>query len=58
VKALFVGPKGRVSPQELLDETGFTIESPMIPEAVRQWEAAEDRMVAGLELESGDALHA
>jgi acyl-CoA thioesterase FadM len=58
VKALFVGPTGRVPPRELIEVTGLVIESPPIPEAVRRWEAAEEVMVAGLELESGDALHA
>jgi hypothetical protein len=47
-----------VPPRELIEVTGLVIESPPIPEAVRRWEAAEEVMSGGLELESGDALHA
>jgi acyl-CoA thioesterase FadM len=45
VKALFVGPGGRVAPQELVDATGYQVEPPEIPEAVRWWEEAEDALL-------------
>jgi acyl-CoA thioesterase FadM len=45
VKALFVGPGGRVAPQELVDATGYQVEPPEIPEAVRRWEEAEDALL-------------
>ena len=45
VKALFVGPGGRVAPQELVDATAYHVEPPEIPEAVRRWEQAEDALL-------------
>ena len=50
VKALFVGPDGRVPPQELVDATGFRVDPPEIPEAIRRWEEAEDAILEQREL--------
>lgn len=47
VKALFVGPEGRVPPAELIAAvTGSPIPSPAIPDAVRRWEEAEHELQA------------
>ena len=45
VKALFVGPEGRVPPKELVDATGYPMEAPEVPEAIRRWEEAEDAIL-------------
>ena len=45
VKALFVGPQGRVAPQELVDATGYQVDPPEVPEAIRRWEEAEDAIL-------------
>ncbi len=45
VKALFVGPEGRVPPQALVDATGYEVEPPEIPKAIRRWEEAEDDLL-------------
>jgi acyl-CoA thioesterase FadM len=50
VKALFVGPEGRVRPQELVDATGYEVDRPEIPDAIRRWEAAEDAILEQREL--------
>lgn len=50
VKALFVGPDGRVPPQQLVDASGYRVASPEIPEAIRRWEEAEDAILERREL--------
>jgi acyl-CoA thioesterase FadM len=54
VKASFVGPDGRVRPQELVDATPYRIASPEIPEAIRRWEEAEDAILEQRELANPD----
>lgn len=41
VKGLFVGPRGRVSMQEVVEALGFVGGSPEIPAAIRSWEEAQ-----------------
>jgi acyl-CoA thioesterase FadM len=50
VKALFVGPEGRVTPQALVDLAGYPVERPEIPESIRRWEEAEDAILERREL--------
>lgn len=50
VKALFLGPEGRVPPQELVDASGYHVESPEIPDAIRRWEEAEEAILDRREL--------
>ena len=50
VKALFVGPNGRVPPQELVDATGYDVATPEIPLSIRSWEDAEDALLEQREL--------
>ncbi len=54
VKALFVGPDGRVPPQELVDATGYEVVPPEIPESIRRWEDAEDDLLEQRELATRD----
>jgi acyl-CoA thioesterase FadM len=54
VKALFVGPDGRVPPQELVDATAYDVVSPEIPESIRRWEEAEDDLLEQRELATRD----
>jgi acyl-CoA thioesterase FadM len=42
VKAAFVGPEGRVLPQQLVDASPWALESPPMPEGVRMWVGAEE----------------
>ena len=42
VKAAFIGPEGRVLPQQLVDASPWRLESPPMPEGVRMWVAAEE----------------
>jgi acyl-CoA thioesterase FadM len=41
VKAAFVGPEGRVAPQQLVDASPWRLQSPPMPEGVRRWVEAE-----------------
>jgi len=54
VKALFVGPGGRVPPRELVDVAGYDVVTPEIPESIRRWEAAEDALLEQRELVTRD----
>jgi acyl-CoA thioesterase FadM len=47
VKIQFTGREGRLRPQQVIDATGSAVPSPEIPQAVLQWQDAEDRLVAG-----------
>jgi acyl-CoA thioesterase FadM len=47
VKTQFFGAQGRVSPQEIVSASPVQMESPPLPDAVREWMQAEDRLVAG-----------
>lgn len=47
VKIQFSGRSGRLRPQQVIDATGTGISSPDLPQAVMDWQHAEDRLVAG-----------
>jgi len=42
VKAAFIGPEGRVLPQQLVDASPWRLVSPPMPEGVRMWVEAEE----------------
>lgn len=42
VKAAFIGPQGRVPPQQLVDASPWALHSPPMPEGVRMWVEAEE----------------
>lgn len=42
VKAAFIGPGGRVLPQQLVDASPWSLQSPPMPEGVRMWVEAEE----------------
>jgi acyl-CoA thioesterase FadM len=44
IKALFIGPEGRVPPSELAAATGHPAASPPMPEGVRRWLEAEEEI--------------
>jgi acyl-CoA thioesterase FadM len=46
VKGQFLGPEGRVAPQQVVDASPYDIPSPPLSPAVRAWQEAEDRLVA------------
>lgn len=41
VKGLFLGPRGKVAPQEVIGRAGLEVASPSMPEAVSLWLEAE-----------------
>ncbi|HEX9935624.1 MAG TPA: thioesterase family protein [Longimicrobium sp.] len=47
VKIQFSGRSGRLRPQQVVSATGSTLESPPLPQAVLEWQDAENRLVAG-----------
>jgi acyl-CoA thioesterase FadM len=42
VKAAFIGPGGRVLPQQIVDASPWRLQSPPMPEGVRMWVEAEE----------------
>jgi acyl-CoA thioesterase FadM len=42
VRAAFIGPEGRVLPQQLVDASPWRLESPPMPAGVRRWVEAEE----------------
>ncbi|MBW3570612.1 MAG: thioesterase family protein [Gemmatimonadetes bacterium] len=42
VRAAFVGPAGRVAPQQLVDASPWSLAPPPVPEGVRRWMEAEE----------------
>ena len=42
VKAAFIGPGGRVLPQQLVDASPWPMASPPMPEGIRMWVEAEE----------------
>src|SRR4051812_6529347 len=49
VKVQFAGRAGRVAPQRMADAIHPGAQSPALPQAVRDWQEAEDRLVSGQE---------
>ena len=49
VKIQFSGPGGRVAPQVMADAIHPGAQSPPVPQAVRDWQDSEERLVAGEE---------
>ncbi|HEX6746750.1 MAG TPA: thioesterase family protein [Longimicrobium sp.] len=49
VKIQFSGREGRVAPQAMADAVHPGAESPPVPQAVRDWQNSEERLVAGEE---------
>ena len=41
VKGIFRGPHGRVAPRELVEATGYEVESPPVPPGILEWQEAE-----------------
>ncbi|HYH80493.1 MAG TPA: acyl-CoA thioesterase [Longimicrobium sp.] len=47
VKLQFSSRAGRLPPREVVKATGSALESPPVPQAVLEWQDAENRLVAG-----------
>ena len=47
VKIQFSSRGGRLNPQQVVSATGSALESPPVPQAVLEWQDAENRLVAG-----------
>ena len=47
VKIQFSSRDGRLRPQQVVRATGSALESPPVPQAVLEWQDAENRLVAG-----------
>jgi acyl-CoA thioesterase FadM len=47
VKIQFSSRAGRLRPQQVIGATGSDVESPPVPQAVLEWQDAENRLVAG-----------
>jgi acyl-CoA thioesterase FadM len=47
VKIQFSSQSGRLRPRQVVEATGSAVESPEVPQAVLEWQDAENRLVAG-----------